>query len=46
MNDTTVILLVDLIHQETQYLDELNYTKGTKQHYTLKLRHLLKYSES
>lgn len=46
MNDTIVILLVDLIHQATQHLDELNYTEGTKQHYTLIWRHLLKYTES
>jgi len=32
MNNTTVIPLADLIHQATQHLDELNYSKGTKQH--------------
>lgn len=46
MNNTTVISLVDLINLATQHLDVLNYTEGTKQHYTLKWRHLLEYAKS
>ena len=46
MNNTTAISLADLIHQATQHLDELNYSKGTKQHYTLKWSHLHKYAKS
>lgn len=46
MNNTTVIPLADLIHRATQHLDELKYAEGTKQHYTLKWRHLLEYAKS
>lgn len=46
MNNTTVISLADLIHQATQHLDELNYAEGTKQHYTLKWKHLVEYAKN
>ncbi|WP_298846149.1 site-specific integrase [uncultured Clostridium sp.] len=44
MSNPTVISLVDLIKEATQHLNELNYSEGTKLHYTLKWKHLLQYA--
>jgi integrase/recombinase XerD len=46
MDNTTIISLTDLIHQATQHLGELNYSKGTTKHYTLIWGHLQKYAKS
>lgn len=46
MKNTTSITLTDLINQATQHLGQLNYSKGTKQHYTLKWGHLQNYAKS
>jgi len=46
MNNTTIISIVELIHEAKLHLDKLNYTEGSKQRYILKWGHLLKYAES
>lgn len=43
MNDTT-ISLKKLIHNATEYLNELNYAKGTKQNYIGIWKHFQKYA--
>ncbi len=46
MTDNTNISLANLIQQATLYLNELNYSEGTKYHYRLKWKHLQIYAKS
>jgi integrase/recombinase XerD len=45
MTDTN-ITLSKLIQQATLYLDELNYSEGSKYHYILKWKHLQSYAKT